>query len=195
MPRAGLTPDAVVQAAARLADDVGWDHLTLAALAARLGVAVPSLYKHVDGLDAVRRGVTLLAIGEMAAALEAALAPAIDGGSSMRLSSMAAAYRAYARQHPGRYAAIQRAAPPDDADLAVESAALVGIVLAVLAERGLTGDAAIDAARALRSALHGFVVLEALGGFGLPRDIDRSFARMIEVLDLGFTANSLGSGA
>ena len=43
--------------------------------------------------------------------------------------------------------------------------------------------AAIDAARALRSALHGFVDLENHGGFGLPVDVDRSFERLVSALE------------
>ena len=51
MPRAGLNTDRVVAAAAELADEVGLDQLTLAALAARLGVRQPSLYKHVASIE------------------------------------------------------------------------------------------------------------------------------------------------
>jgi len=47
----------------------------------------------------------------------------------------------------------------------------------------LSGADAIDATRTLRAALHGFVTLEALGGLGLPLDVDRSFARLVEILD------------
>jgi catechol 2,3-dioxygenase-like lactoylglutathione lyase family enzyme len=66
------------------------------------------------------------------------------------------------------------------------SEAVLGTVLAVLAERGLTGEDAIDATRALRAALHGFVALEAAGGFGMPQDVGRSFARLVAGLDRGF---------
>ena len=55
MPRAGLSPDLIVSEAARLADEVGRDRLTLTELAKRFGVAQPSLYKHVNGLDALQR--------------------------------------------------------------------------------------------------------------------------------------------
>ena len=41
----------------------------------------------------------------------------------------------------------------------------------------------MDAARALSAALHGFVTLEAGGGFGMPVDVDRSYARLIDGLD------------
>ena len=54
MPRAGLSTASVIEAAADLADEIGYDALTLTALATRLGVAVPSLYKHVSGLEALR---------------------------------------------------------------------------------------------------------------------------------------------
>jgi len=210
-----LTPSTVVAEAARLADDVGFEALTLAALAARFGVAVPSLYKHVDGLEAVRRGVAILALRELGTAMGDALGspngprspngPSGPNGPSSPvaakgrraaggqageapLRALARAYRAYARTHPGRYAATLRAAPAGDADYVAASDAIILTAFSVLGARGLVGDDAIDATRAVRAALHGFVTLEAAGGFGLPRDVDRSFERLVEALDLGLAA-------
>jgi hypothetical protein len=40
----------------------------------------------------------------------------------------------------------------------------------------------VHAARAFRSAVHGFVVLEAAGGFGIPVDLDDSFDRLLATL-------------
>ncbi|MFD0774950.1 TetR family transcriptional regulator [Streptomonospora algeriensis] len=57
VPRAGLTPAAVTEEAARLCDEEGFDQLSLSAVAKRCGVAVPSLYKHVGGRAALRREV------------------------------------------------------------------------------------------------------------------------------------------
>ena len=56
---------------------------------------------------------------------------------------------------------------------------------AVLRGYGLEGDDLIDATRAVRSAVHGFVTLEIAGGFGLPQDVDRSFDRLVEMVDKG----------
>jgi hypothetical protein len=39
--------------------------------------------------------------------------------------------------------------------------------------------------RALRSALHGFASLEAAGGFGLPRDVNRSYRFLVDTLITG----------
>ncbi len=55
MPRAGLTTLRVVQEAEEVADEVGLANLTLAAIAPRLGVRIPSLYKHVGGMDDLQR--------------------------------------------------------------------------------------------------------------------------------------------
>jgi hypothetical protein len=63
---------------------------------------------------------------------------------------------------------------------------VVGAVFAILRGYGLADDDLVDAARALRSALHGFVTLDNSGGFGLPREVDRSFERLVAVLDAGF---------
>ncbi len=196
MPRAGLTPSIVVARGADLVDEIGFDQLTLAALASRLGVAVPSLYKHIGGLDGLRRGIAILALGELADALAGALANVADapeGGSQVR--ALADAYRAYATAHPGRYAATLRAAPADDAEHGAAGDAILRIVFAVLAKRGLAGDDAVDATRALRAALHGFVALEAAGGFGLPQDVRRSFGRLVDGLDRGFGVLAEGDGA
>ena len=196
MPRAGLTPSIVVARGADLADEIGFDRLTLAALASRLGVAVPSLYKHVGGLDALRRGIAILALGELGDAMSGALAGTADSpDSSAQVRALADAYRAYAAANPGRYAATLRAAPPGDAEHAAAGDAILRIVFAVLATRGLAGEDAVDATRALRAALHGFVALEAAGGFGMPQDVGRSFERLVEGLDRGFGRLARGDEA
>jgi hypothetical protein len=56
------------------------------------------------------------------------------------------------------------------------------VVIDVLRAWGLDGDEAVHATRVLRAALHGFVTLEADGGFGLPTDVDESFQRMVGAL-------------
>ena len=180
MPRAGLSRPAVVTAAAELADEAGWERLTLAALAARLGVRLPSLYKHIDSLDGLRRDVAVLAVTQLGAVMSAA---AIGRAGGEALRAVAAAYRDYGRRHPGRYAATVRAPAADDAEHTAAAETVLRVVLAVLAGYGLTGDDAVDATRALRAALHGFVALEAGGGFGMPVDVDRSYTRLVDGFD------------
>jgi AcrR family transcriptional regulator len=178
MPRAGLHPDAVVESAARIADADGLDAVTLARLASDLGIRTPSLYTHVGGVDDLRRRLAARGARELGDAMQEAATGRAAGDA---LRAVAAAYRAYAREHPGSYLALQRAADlPADA-----GARAVRVFLAVLAGYGLTGDDAIHATRAIRSALHGFAALEAGGGFGMEQSVDESFERLVALLDRG----------
>jgi AcrR family transcriptional regulator len=180
VPRAGLSTEVVVAEAARLADEVGLHRLTLAMVAKRYGVALPSLYKHVSGLPALLQKVSALATAELADEVVTAAAGRARGSA---LRAVARAWRAYAREHPGRYLATQRVPDPADPAHLAAGEKVVGAVFAILRGYGLDGDALVDATRAVRSALHGFVVLENEGGFGLPRDVDRSFEWMVAALD------------
>jgi len=174
-----------VEAAARIADADGLDALTLARVAGELGVRTPSLYNHVGGLDDLRRGVALLGLGELTAALRAA---AVGRSGADALHALAAAYRAYAAAHPGRYAAGAVAAPaPGDEEYAAAGAETIAVITAVLAAWELGDDDAIHAVRAVRSALHGFVSLEAAGGFGLELDLDESYRRLVAALAGGLS--------
>ncbi|MGK5743022.1 TetR/AcrR family transcriptional regulator [Micromonospora sp. URMC 103] len=183
MPRAGLNEQAVVREAARLVDEVGYQQLTLAALAGRLGVALPSLYKHIRGADALAQKLSALVTAELATELTTA---GVGRAGADALRAIADAYRAYARRHPGRYPATQRVPDQADPEHVAAGERAVGAIYAVLRGYGLTGDDAVDAARVLRSALHGFVSLEAAGGFGLPRDVDRSYEQLVTAMDTSF---------
>jgi AcrR family transcriptional regulator len=180
MPRAGLDRDAVVSAAAALADADGLQALTLARLAEGLGVRPPSLYAHVDGLDDIRARLADRGARELAATVRAA---AIGRARGDALAAVADAYRVYAREHPGTYAALQVATT----DAGTE---IVEVVAAVLRGYGLDGDDAIHGVRIVRAALHGFALLENGGAFGIPLDLDETFARLVATLDGGIAATA-----
>lgn len=185
MPRAGLTPDIVIDAAEAIADADGLYAVTLAGIAERLGVRSPSLYKHVDGLDSVRRALALRGLRSANAQMQRAT---IGKARDTALFALAHASWRFARDHPGLYAATLRAADPHETDIAAAGEAIVETVLAVLAGYGVTGDDALHATRGLRAIIHGFVSLDAAGGFRLQLDLDESFDRL-----LGAFANDLAA--
>ena len=177
MPRAGLSPARVVDEAARLVDEVGRERLTLSELAKRLGVAQPSLYKHVDGLDGLNRLLTIQALSEVGATMRRA---STGQAREDAIGAMASAYRTYALTHPGRYSYVIRAPTPHDAAWEEAAAEILSILNDVFTGYGITGADADDAARFVRSVLHGFVSLELGGGFGLPQSADTSFRRLVQ---------------
>jgi AcrR family transcriptional regulator len=188
MPRAGLDTEAVVERAAMLADAEGLEAVTISRLAAALDVRSPSLYAHVSSLADLRR--RLGARGAYALAVELSRAVAgRAGGDALR--AVAHAYRAYAHEHPGSYAAAQRARELQKSPDAMNAAREVtDVIMAVLRGYELEGDDAVHAARAIRVALHGFVSLEAEQGFAIDVSLDESFAWLLETLDSGLRDRS-----
>jgi AcrR family transcriptional regulator len=178
VPRAGLSTRRVVEEAEALADERGLSEVGIATIAARVGVRAPSLYKHVTSLDALLQLLAVRAKSELARTLSEASAGAEPGAA---IPAIATAYRRWAHAHPGRYSATLRAPlASDPADIEASSRA-VAVILDALDTMGITGGEAIDATRAIRSALHGFVALEAAHAFELP-EVDASFDRMITAL-------------
>jgi AcrR family transcriptional regulator len=163
-----------------LADEAGFSQLTLAAVAQRLGVALPSLSKHVRGLADLQRQIGAQGLRELTDAVTRATA---GRSRTTALRALADAYWEYAHVHPGSYAATLRAPSSDDEESALAARQLLDVVFAVLEGYGITDDDAVDATRALRALLHGYVALEAVGGFGMARDVRESFDRAIDAFD------------
>ncbi|MGH2865830.1 MAG: TetR/AcrR family transcriptional regulator [Solirubrobacteraceae bacterium] len=179
MPRAGLDTARVVQQAAQIADRDSLAEVTLARVAEGLGVRAPSLYNHVDGLCGMLRLLTLRCLGELADSIRDA---AVGRSGADALRSVARAYRAYAQEHPGRYAATIRAPATNDAELLGAAVRAVDVIVAVLSAWGFTGDQVLHRVRLVRAALHGFISIEADGGFGLALSLDESFELMLQTL-------------
>lgn len=186
MPRAGLSREAVVAIAVELLDEQPEAPLTLAMVAKRAGVAVPSLYKHVESLDALRDEVATVAVTRLAEAIEAVPAEG-DGRAAVR--AIGRAIREHATRHPGLYAAGQPA-PGRDASEAYAAAAsrAVAAVADRLAAGGVPQERIVDAVRILRAATHGFITLQATGAFRLPEDVDATYERLLDVVWTGLAA-------
>ncbi|MFD5712107.1 TetR/AcrR family transcriptional regulator [Streptomyces pharetrae] len=184
MPRAGITADRLVTAAVELADEAGFENVTLSALARRFGVKDASLYSHVKNLQDLRTRMALRAGGELIDRIAAAVA---GRAGKDALAAFAGAYRAYALEHPGRYAATQIRI---DQSLLADSPALrrtAEITYGMLRAYGLDEPDLTDAVRLLRATFHGYCVLEAGGGFGAPRDVHPSWNRAVDALHTALT--------
>ena len=186
--RVGIDRDAVVRAAAKIADDEGWDALTLARVAGKLRVRSPSLYNHVGGLEALRRELKLLVMRELNTALTRAT---IGKSRDDAVRALAAAYRAFVKRHLGTYSATMVAAPKNDPAVEAAAGQIVETLLSVLSGYGLDRREGIHAIRAMRSAVHGFAALEIAGGFGIPLDVDKSFDWLVSSLLKGLSSSSL----
>ncbi|MFJ8717666.1 TetR/AcrR family transcriptional regulator [Streptomyces violaceus] len=180
MGRVGLTPERLTEAGAELADEVGFDEVTVSAIARRFDVKVASLYSHVKNSQDLRTRIALLALAELADRASDALA---GRAGKDALAALANVYRDYAREHPGRWAAAQLRLDPRTA------AASAGVrhaqmTRALLRGYDLTEPDQTHAVRLLGSVFHGYVSLELGGGFSHSAPgTDVTWARIIDALD------------
>ncbi|TMR20944.1 TetR/AcrR family transcriptional regulator [Nonomuraea turkmeniaca] len=151
----------IVRAARELIEQGGPDALTMRALADRLGIRAPSLYKHFPDKAAVEAQVIGVAMAELAEALEAA-EPIGD------LLALGAAYRRYALACPHLYRLMSNGPLPRDLlPPGVEDRAALPLV------RTVGFDEA--AARAVWAFAHGMVILELDGRFPPGADLSAAW--------------------
>jgi len=180
--RVGVTHEQLVSVAGQLADANGLEQLTLTQVADALGIRLPSVYNHVEGIAGLRRDLALLGGRQILAKINR---EAIGKPVDEAVMDVSKAFRAYAAEHPGLYAAAEHAPAADDPEAQQLAGEIVGVVLAVLRPLKLGETEAIHAVRGLRSIIHGFVTLERDGGFGLPVDREESFEFLVKTFLVG----------
>ncbi|MEW1642764.1 MULTISPECIES: TetR/AcrR family transcriptional regulator [unclassified Streptomyces] len=180
MARAGLTAERLTVAGAELADEVGFEHVTVSALARRFDVKVASLYSHVKNSHDLKTRIALLALEELADRVSDAVA---GRAGKDALAAFADAYRDYAREHPGRYDAARLRLDPETA------AASAGVrhsqmTRAILRGYDLAEPDQTHAVRMLGGVFHGYVSLELAGGFDHSApDARESWTWIVDSLD------------
>ena len=180
MGRVGLTTRRLVLAGAELADEVGFEHVTVSELARRFDVKVASLYAHVRNSQDLKTRIALFALEELADRAADALA---GRAGKDALTAFADVYRDYGREHPGRSAAARLRLEPETA-AAGAGVRHAQMTRAILRGYELKEPDQTHAVRLLGSFFHGYSSLELAGGFdhSLP-DSDETWTRLLDALD------------
>ncbi|MFB9925174.1 TetR/AcrR family transcriptional regulator [Amycolatopsis halotolerans] len=161
----------IVRAAAEILDEgSGEDAVTLRAVARRIGIAAPSIYRHFADRDQILLAVVEEAFAELKERIEAGLAK-VDKPDA-RLRSVCTTYLDFALERPKRYRilfggvwnAARAAGNPDMAPAAEEIGqdvfALLAQAVQDCADAGLSrSTSAFSDATALWAGLHGLAEL------------------------------------
>jgi AcrR family transcriptional regulator len=156
--------DAIVSAARDLLETEGLAGLTMQAVAHRVGVRAPSLYKRVQGRDQLIRLVAEATLAELALRLDSATTAA----------EVMDDYRIYSHERPAAFQLCMGAGAPtsiaDESHWKAASAAVIRI------GGELAGaDHALDAARTLTAWAVGFITIELNRGFNLGGDVEQAW--------------------
>ena len=143
----------MVDVGAALADEAGIRAVSLAALAARLGVKAPALYKHVDGIDDLQHRIATQATTEFGDALRDNL----QGKSGANaIGALFREFRSYIAAHSGCYAAATNAQLQGrDDPLLAATTRVIDSMRTVVSSYGIRPDELDHAVRMLRCTVHG----------------------------------------
>ena len=176
--RARTSLDEVVAAGRDLLEVGGPDAVTMLAVAERVGVKAPSLYKRLRDRNALLAAMAADTARELRASLETG---AIDADPAASLRAMAHAFRTFAQAHP-RSVELLFADLPADARSTPETNAAVAAPIVEAAGRLAGPDHALEAARLITAFARGFTSMETAGAFRLGGDVDEAYGYGIDVL-------------
>ena len=159
----------IVAAARDILESEGLPGLTMAAVATRVGVRAPSLYKRVgsrDELIGLVADATVQGLGDLLQQLTEQQA----GDPTAALRELARGFRSFARQRPAGYSLIF-ALSPDAARPSLETLVratdtLVAVTTPLVGQRH-----ALDAARLITAWANGFLSMELSGAFRMGGDV------------------------
>lgn len=173
----GITQENILEAAAEIADTEGLNEVTLAELSKKLQIRTPSLYNHIDGLQQLRKKLSIYSMEQLYNDLIQSTI-GISGNDAVR--ALGKAYITFARSHPGLYESTFPSSDSNDIEVQKAANKIVVLVVRILNAYELDEETALHVTRGLRSILHGFSSLEQKGGFGLSIDIDTSFQLLMD---------------
>jgi AcrR family transcriptional regulator len=168
----------IVQAARELLEKHGVDALTMQAVAERVGVRGPSLYKHFLDREALLREVEKTVVADLGNLLTLASTSRNDRDA---LWEIASAYRRFASECPGAYSLLFALHSDDEAIKAARRQALAPALKRLVGWLG-DPDLAFVRARVLYAFLHGFASIEAKSAFKLGGNIDDAFRAGIDLV-------------
>jgi AcrR family transcriptional regulator len=176
--RARTSAPEIVAAGRELLEAGGLDAVTMQAVAQRVGVRAPSLYKRFPNRAALIAAIAAAALHD----LNRRLAPfSRNADPAAGLRSAAVAFRAFARANPRTYELLFANLPPESRP-PPELNALAAAPVLELAERLVGPDRALEAARLITAFANGFVSMELAGAFRLGGSVDEAYRYGVDVL-------------
>ncbi len=177
VPRQGLTTETVTAAAARLAEEIGAENLTLHKLANRLDIKPASLYTHISGIEQLYVLLSDMALKQ----LGTVIMNAVEGkkrGEAIR--AMSAAYRDYAKQNPEMYRMIMKVPHSHSQQLIDTGKNVKAVLFELLLQYTADQSKIICFSRYYHSILHGFISLEQAGFFDDAISVDESLSQIAD---------------
>jgi len=171
--------DAIVRAASALLEEEGLAGVTMQAVAHRVGVRAPSLYKRVASRDDLLQLVAEAALVELTLRLQA------DPEADVR--RLADTLRGFGTERPAAFRLVM--SPGAGVPVArPQFGAAASEPILLLSSRLAGAERALEAARTLTAWATGFISMELNGGFNLGGDVDEAWDFGVTTIVAALTA-------
>lgn len=177
--KVGLDKPMIIKAAANMADEKGIANVSLKALAAKLGIKPPSLYKHFSGLDELNKELMLYGYRSLENAVTKA---AIGKAKDDAIIAICYAYRSFVFEHKGLFEAMQWYNMYQSEEHLQATQGTVAVLFQVLEGYGITEEQKVHIVRMLRGFLQGFSAIENHEGYGHPMPLNDTFDFAIKII-------------
>ncbi len=182
MARVGLDKEIVIRKAAEMANEIGFEKITLKLLAEKLNVQPPSLYNHIKGINDLQREIMLFGWRQMEKKmLEAAVC--ISGYEA--LEAICWAFYKYAIENPGIFNTMLWYNKFKNDEMQEVTKGIFSVIYKNFKMLNISMENSEHLIRTFRSFLEGFALLVNNNAFGNPISIEKSFDISLQVLITG----------
>lgn len=175
----GVNEDRIIEASARLSEEVGMENLTLKIIADELKIKSPSLYNHVAGLDDIKRKLMIYGWNQIEDKMINAAA-GVSGYDALR--SMSYAFYDYATSNKGIFNAMLWYNKYENEITKQTTSRLFDLLFKILMSLHISQENINHIIRTLRSFLEGYALLVNNNAFGHSLPVKESFVLSVEII-------------
>ena len=179
MSKNNINEEIIIETAASIVNEIGFENLSLKIIAEKLNIKSPSLYNHISSLDEIKSKLMVYGWKQME---ERMIDSAVGVSGYEALRNMCNVFFDYATSNKGVFTAMlwYNKFENDEKEKATER--LFNIIFKIMKSLDISDANINHIIRTLRAFLEGFSLLVNNNAFGNPISIKESFDLSLEVI-------------
>ncbi len=182
MAKTGLNKEKIIEFAAKKANQVGINNITVRSLANELGIKAASLYNHIESFDGLKTDIMNYG-WKMLEQHMLQSAAGVSGYDAIR--AMCKAFYSFATENSGIFEVMLWYNKYASEDNNQSTDRMFDVIYRIFKSVSISKENAEHIIRTLRSFLQGFSMLVNNNSFGNPVSIEKSFEMSIDILIAG----------
>ncbi len=182
MSRADIDKSVIINKAVELANEIGFEKVTLKLLASNLNIKPPSLYNHINGLEDLQKEVMLYGWKQLE---ERVIEAAIGVTGYDALEAMGHTFYKYATENSGVFDAMLWYNKFQSDEMQDATKRIFSVIYKIFSTLNISQENCDHLIRTYRAFLEGYILLVNNNAFGHPLSIEDSFEISLKVLKAG----------